>query len=92
MADLNVIPYRPERSDYAWTFGGADPVMTVKPRGRCSSSGPMTASRDSSAPIDDLACEKITFPFLNPQTGPLLRRGAEPGDTLALHLVSLEAC
>ena len=29
--DLNVISYRPEGSDYAWTFGGADPVMTVKP-------------------------------------------------------------
>ena len=31
MAGLNVVSFRPERSDYAWTFGGVDPVMKVKP-------------------------------------------------------------
>src|SRR5438552_4097050 len=40
--------------------------------------------------IDDLASEKVTFPFLNPQTGPFFVEGAEPGDTLALHFVSIE--
>jgi acetamidase/formamidase len=38
----------------------------------------------------DLASEKIVFPFLNPQTGPFFVEGAEPGDTLALHFVSIE--
>lgn len=31
MAGLNVVSYRPDRSDYVWTFGGADPVMKVTP-------------------------------------------------------------
>jgi hypothetical protein len=26
-ADLNVVSFRPRRDDYAWTFGGAEPVM-----------------------------------------------------------------
>ena len=30
------------------------------------------------------------FPFLNPQTGPFYVEGAEPGDTLAVHFVSIE--
>ena len=89
MADLNVIPYRPERSDYAWTFGGADPVMTVKP-GDVLELWTDDCFTGLVSTIDDLASEKITFPFLNPQTGPFFVEGAEPGDTLALHLVSLE--
>jgi acetamidase/formamidase len=34
-----------------------------------------------------VVCE---FPFLNPQTGPFYVEGAEPGDTLAVHFVSVE--
>jgi len=34
-----------------------------------------------------VVCE---FPFLNPQTGPFYVEGAEPGDTLAVHFVSIE--
>jgi len=34
-----------------------------------------------------VVCE---FPFLNPQTGPFFIEGAEPGDTLAVHFVSIE--
>jgi acetamidase/formamidase len=89
MADLNVIPYRPERSDYAWTFGGADPVMTVKP-GDVLELWTDDCFTGLVSTVDDLASEKITFPFLNPQTGPFFVEGAEPGDTLAVHLVSLE--
>ena len=31
MADLNVVSYRPEPSEFAWTFGGVAPVRKVKP-------------------------------------------------------------
>jgi acetamidase/formamidase len=31
----------------------------------------------------------LTMPFVNPQTGPFYVEGAQPGDTLALHFVSL---
>jgi acetamidase/formamidase len=89
MPDLNVISYRPEPGDYAWTFGGVEPVMKVSPgdvlelwTDDCFTSLVRT--------VDDLASEKIVFPFLNPQTGPFYVEGAEPGDTIALHFVSIE--
>jgi len=39
---------------------------------------------------EDLVSRVIEFPFVNPQTGPFYLEGAEPGDTLALHFVSIE--
>jgi acetamidase/formamidase len=89
MAGLNVVSFHPAPSDYAWTFGGVEPVMKVSPgdvlelwTDDCFTSLVRT--------IDDLASERIVFPFLNPQTGPFFVEGAEPGDTLALHFVSME--
>jgi acetamidase/formamidase len=87
MAGLNVVSFRPERSDYAWTFGGVEPVMKVK-------SGDVLEvwTDDCFAglveSVDDLPSKKITA--FNPQTGPFYVEGAEPGDTLALHFVSIE--
>jgi len=86
---MNVISYRPDRSDYAWTFGGADPVMKVKP-GDVIELWTDDCFTGLVSTVDDLASEKITFPFLNPQTGPFFVDGAEPGDTLALHFISIE--
>jgi acetamidase/formamidase len=40
--------------------------------------------------VDDLSSEKVDLRFVNPQTGPFLVEGAEPGDTLALHFVAME--
>jgi acetamidase/formamidase len=39
---------------------------------------------------DDLISKVVQFPFVNPQTGPFYVEGAEPGDTLAIHFVSIE--
>lgn len=87
--EFGVFEYRPDPSDYAWTFGGVEPVAHV---------GPGTvlelwtedcfAGRVRSA--DDLVSQVCEFPFLNPQTGPFYVEGAEPGDTLAVHFVSIE--
>ncbi|GGT60295.1 hypothetical protein GCM10010207_69930 [Streptomyces atratus] len=38
----------------------------------------------------DLVSSVCEFPFLNPQTGPFHVVGAEPGDTVAVHFVSVE--
>ena len=46
--------------------------------------------RRRAASVDDLSSEKVDLRFVNPQTGPFYVEGAEPGDTLALHLVALE--
>jgi amidase len=39
---------------------------------------------------DDLVSQVVKFPFVNPLTGPFYIEGAEPGDTLAVHFVSIE--
>jgi acetamidase/formamidase len=87
MADLNVVTYRPERAEYAWTFGGATPVMKVKP-GDVLELWTDDCFGGLIETVDDLPSDKITA--FNPQTGPFHVEGAEPGDTLALHFVSLE--
>jgi acetamidase/formamidase len=89
VAAVNVVTFRPERSEYAWTFGGVDPVMKVKP-GDVLELWTDDCFTSLVRSVDDLASEKIVFPFLNPQTGPFYVEGAEPGDTLALHFVSME--
>jgi acetamidase/formamidase len=40
--------------------------------------------------VEDLSSAKVDLRFVNPQTGPFFVEGAEPGDTLVLHLVALE--
>src|SRR4029079_19184902 len=39
---------------------------------------------------EDLPSRTIVYPFINPQTGPFYVEGAEPGDTLAIHLIDLQ--
>jgi amidase len=87
MAGLNVVSFRPERSDYAWTFGGVEPVMKVKP-GDVLEVWTDDCFAGLVETVDDLPSHKITA--FNPQTGPFYVEGAEPGDTLALHFVSIE--
>ncbi len=38
----------------------------------------------------DLCSEKCFYPFLNPQTGPILVEGAKPGDTLVVHIHDIQ--
>jgi acetamidase/formamidase len=90
VSDLEVVTFRPEREQYAWTFGGVAPVRRIKPPvvldvftedaffGRVRSE-------------NDLVSQVIEFPFVNPQTGPFFIEGAEPGDTVAVHFVSITA-
>ena len=89
MSDPEVITFRPDPSQYAWTFGGAAPVARVKP--------PVILevfTEDCFAgkvrSENDLVSQVCEFPYLNPQTGPFYVEGAEPGDTLAVHFISIE--
>ena len=89
MSDPEVIKFRPDPSQYAWTFGGAAPVARIKP--------PVILelfTEDCFAgkvrSETDLVSEVCEFPYLNPQTGPFYIEGAEPGDTLAVHFISIE--
>jgi acetamidase/formamidase len=85
----DVVQVRPSQDEFVWTFGGAPPVARIRPgtvlevftedcfAGRVRSTGDLVS----------VVCE---FPFLNPQTGPFYVEGAEPGDTVAVHFVSIE--
>ncbi|MET8406106.1 acetamidase/formamidase family protein [Streptomyces sp900116325] len=89
MSDPRILTVRPEEGEYAWTFGGAAPVARIEPgtfldvyTEDCFA-GRVRSEKD----LVSAVCE---FPFLNPQTGPFHVVGAEPGDTVAVHFVSIE--
>jgi acetamidase/formamidase len=85
---VDVVEFRPERSQYVYTFGGAAPVQEVAP-GTVLRLWCEDAFNGALTTVDDLASANLQVGFLNPQTGPFAVRGAEPGDTLVLHLVDL---
>jgi acetamidase/formamidase len=86
---MDVVTYRPDPSEFAWTFGGVPPVRKVKP-GDLLELWTEDAFGGKVREVDDLVSKVIEFPFVNPQTGPFFVEGAEPGDTLAIHFVSIE--
>jgi acetamidase/formamidase len=84
-----VLVVRPTPEQYVWTFGGAAPLARIRPgtvlevfTEDCFA-GRVRSERD-------LVSQVCRFPFLNPQTGPFHIEGAEPGDTVAVHFVSIE--
>jgi acetamidase/formamidase len=89
MSDLEVVTFRPEAGQYAWTFGGAQPAARIRTPAvlevyteDCFAGRVRTDS--------DLVSQVCEFPYLNPQTGPFWIEDAEPGDTVAVHFVSIE--
>ncbi|MFI8437226.1 acetamidase/formamidase family protein [Streptomyces sp. NPDC079020] len=89
MSDPRILTVRPREGEYAWTFGGAAPVARIEPGSFLDLytedcfAGRVRSERD-------LVSQVCEFPFLNPQTGPFHVVGAEPGDTVAVHFVSIE--
>ena len=82
------VTFVPTAEQMAYTFGGAEPVMRIKPRTVLTlwtedAYGGRITSRE------DVASTALDTDHLNPQTGPFFIEGAEPGDTLAVHLVDL---
>ena len=86
---MDVTEYTPTREEYVYTFGGAAPAMRVKP-GAALRLWSDDAYGGALRSVDDLSSAKVDLRFVNPQTGPFYVEGAEPGDTLVLHLVALE--
>ncbi|MDF9279132.1 acetamidase/formamidase family protein [Arthrobacter sp. EH-1B-1] len=85
---MEIVEYRPSRDQLVYTFGGAPPVMTVKP-GTVLKLWSEDAFNHALTSVEDLSSEKVDLRFVNPQTGPFYVQGAEPGDTLVLHIVDL---
>ncbi len=85
---MDIVEFRPERSQYAFTFGGVSPIRKIRP-GTVLKLWTDDAFCGALSSTADLPSAKITMPFVNPQTGPFYVEGAEPGDTLALHIAAL---
>jgi len=84
-----VIEVRPSADDYVWTFGGAAPKRRIAP-GTILEVFTEDCFAGRVRSRTDLVSEVCEFPFLNPQTGPFYVEGAEPGDTIVVHFVSIE--
>jgi acetamidase/formamidase len=84
-----VLSFTPEPDQYAWTFGGAPPLARIRP-GTILEVFTEDCFAGRVRSTRDLVSEVCEFPFLNPQTGPFYIEGAVPGDTVAVHFVSIE--
>jgi acetamidase/formamidase len=84
----DVVSYRPEPGELSYTFGGREPVRSVKP-GTVLELYTEDCFGGQVRTVEDLPSRVCEFPFLNPVTGPISVEGAEPGDTLAVHFVSI---
>lgn len=75
-----------QQGEFHFTIGPySKPVLTIAPGDRV-----VVDTRDAfSGRIKteaDKPSEKIRMPFANPQNGPIMIEGAEPGDALAVHI------
>jgi acetamidase/formamidase len=87
--DAPTLSWIPQHKDLVYTFGGATPRQHIKSGTRivtwtedCFDGAVKTAA--------DLPSKKMAAGHDNPQTGPFYIEGAEPGDTVAIHIVKLE--
>jgi amidase len=83
-----VVRYRPEPDELSYTFGGREAVRRVAP-GTVLELYTEDCFGGLVRGVDDLPSVVCEFPYLNPVTGPFHVQGAEPGDTLAVHFVSI---
>ncbi len=88
-AEEKVLRYVPKHEELKYTFGGAAPTHHVQPGTRI-----VTWTEDcydgAVTRPDQLPTKVIPPGHDNPQTGPFYIEGAEPGDTLAIHINKLE--
>lgn len=88
-ANAPTLSWIPKHEELVYTFGGAAPKQRIKPGTRivswtedCFDGAVKTAA--------DLPSKVMTPGHDNPQTGPFYIEGAEPGDTVAVHILKLE--
>jgi len=86
---MELIEFKPTKDQLNYTFGGAAPVMRIKP-GTALKLWSEDAFNNTINKITDLSSEKVDLRFVNPQTGPFYVEGAEPGDALAIHIVDMK--
>lgn len=88
-AEQPVLRYVPKHEELKYTFGGVAPTHRIKPGTRIISwsedcyDGGLTKPGQKPSVV-------LTPGHDNPQTGPFYVEGAEPGDTLVIHVEKLE--
>jgi acetamidase/formamidase len=87
---MDLWEFHPTLEQYVYTFGGAAPIRSIRP-GSALRLWSDDAFGGVLRSVTDVSSEKVDLSAVNPQTGPFYVEGAEPGDTLVLHLVALEA-
>jgi acetamidase/formamidase len=85
---VDVLEFRPQPDQYAWTFGGVAPTHRITP-GTVLKLWTEDAFSGRLQRTTDRPSQVLDITQVNPQTGPFHVEGAEPGDTLALHIVDL---
>lgn len=83
------VTYIPKPGDYKYTFGQHKPVMRVKPGWVVETMTEDCYDGRVKSP-QDIPTQVIPPDHDNPQTGPFYIEGAEPGDTLAVHILKIE--
>ena len=78
-----------KQGKYHYTMGPySDPVLQVEPGDRI-----VVETRDAFEGAikteKDMPSQKCTMPFLNPQNGPIMIKGAQKGDALAVYIESM---
>jgi acetamidase/formamidase len=85
---LEVVSVEPASEQLRYSFGAGEPLLTVRP-GTVVELSTEDCFGGRVRGVDDLPSQVCQFPYLNPVTGPIAVEGAEPGDTLAVHLVEI---
>jgi amidase len=85
---LEVVSLRPRGDQLVYTFGGQEALLAVDP-GTVIELSTEDCFGGLVRGVDDLPSQVCTFPYLNPVTGPIAVRGAEPGDTIAVHFIDI---
>jgi hypothetical protein len=87
---MDVIEFRPDREQYAFTFGGVAPVRKVRP-GTMLRLWTDDAFCGNLRDPADMPSAKLTMPFVNPQTGPFYVEGQMSLATVKAHVSRLLA-
>lgn len=85
---MDHVTFIPSPDQFSFTFGGAEPVRRIRP-GTVLTLWTEDAYGGRITSASDVATTALDTEDLNPQTGPFWIEGAEPGDTLAVHLVDV---
>src|SRR5215207_6177882 len=78
----------PGPGEYSYLFGGRDPLVSIRPGDIVEVSTEDCFGGRITSP-DQLPSQVVPFSEMNPVSGPIEVLGAEPGDMLAVHFVSI---